>query len=111
MTDTRRPFSPRTLADRWDCSPQKVRCMIRDGEIAAFSIGKLLRIPAAEVERIECQQMANIESSHTGVPSPSDSMTANEAAFASRLARMTEGSQKLALVRSGSSEQSPHRSA
>src|SRR5687767_14422063 len=50
-----RPFSPETLADRWNCSPQKVRLMFHAGELQGFRLGKLIRIPAAEVERIECQ--------------------------------------------------------
>jgi excisionase family DNA binding protein len=53
--DNRRPFSPETLADRWGCSAEKVRLMYRAGELAGFRLGKLIRIPAAEVERYECQ--------------------------------------------------------
>lgn len=40
------PFSPKTLGERWGCSSQHIRNMIRTGEIPAFSIGKLFRIPA-----------------------------------------------------------------
>lgn len=53
---TARPFTPETLAERWECSAQKIRNMIMNGEIAAFRLGKLIRIPAIEVERIECLQ-------------------------------------------------------
>jgi excisionase family DNA binding protein len=49
-----RPFSPETLAERWECSPQLVRQMVRRGEISGFRLGKLIRIPFNEVERVEC---------------------------------------------------------
>ena len=46
---TARPYSPDTLAARWGCSAEKVRLMYRDGEIAGFRLGKLIRIPADEI--------------------------------------------------------------
>jgi excisionase family DNA binding protein len=48
-----KPYSLGTLADRWGCSTEKVRTMYRDGEITGFRIGKMIRIPASEVRRIE----------------------------------------------------------
>lgn len=100
-----RPFSPETLAERWGCSSEKVRRMYRDGELVGFRLGKLIRIPAAEVERIECQTHTGSES--IGENTASSSPTPSEAAFASRLARLTAGSPKLALVNSGGSEMPP----
>lgn len=96
-----KPYSPETLAARWDCSAEKVRLMCRDDELASFRLGKLIRIPAAEVERYECQ---NTGSSSTEENSASPSMSRSEGAFASRLARQTEGSRSLALVKSGEPE-------
>lgn len=52
------PFTVDTLAARWCCSPGAVRNRIRAGEIRTFRIGVLIRIPAAEVERIECVDAA-----------------------------------------------------
>lgn len=65
-----RPFSPETLAERWGCSSEKIRLMFHTGELAGFRLGKLIRIPAAEVERYECESTAspNIEENS---PSPS----------------------------------------
>jgi excisionase family DNA binding protein len=51
-----KPFSPETLAERWDCSAEKVRQMVHRGELPGFRLGKLIRIPAIEVERYECAQ-------------------------------------------------------
>lgn len=53
MTNSLRPFTPATLAERWSCSERHVRNLIRDGRIAAFRVGTLWRISAAEVERFE----------------------------------------------------------
>lgn len=92
-----RPYSPESLADRWGCSAEKVRLMCRHGELAAFRLGKLIRIPANEVERIECQ---NTDWSNTegNSASPTDGL-----AFELRLERLTEEKPRLALVRSGAS--------
>ncbi len=51
-----KPYSVRTLAERWGCSQGAVRQLIRSGEVASFTIGKLVRIPNCEVERYECQR-------------------------------------------------------
>ena len=51
---TARPFTPETLADRWGCSSEKIRQMVKRGELQGFRLGKLYRIPANEVERVEC---------------------------------------------------------
>jgi excisionase family DNA binding protein len=49
-----RPFTPESLSERWECSAEKVRHMFHSGELAGFRLGKLIRIPAIEVERFEC---------------------------------------------------------
>lgn len=96
--DMPRPYSPETLGDRWGCSSEKIRQMCRSGELASFRLGKLIRIPASEVERIECQ---NTDSSDTADNGASPTPNQGEGAFESRLARQTEGLPKLALVSSG----------
>src|SRR3954466_14013187 len=93
-----KPFSPETLADRWGCSAEKIRRMYHDGDLTGFRLGKLIRIPANEVERYECQ---NTPSECTAESGCSPIATARENAFEPRLARLTEGSQKLAPVKSG----------
>lgn len=50
------PFTPTTLAERWQCSERHVYNMIERGELPSFRLGgKLLRIRAEDVEAIECQ--------------------------------------------------------
>ena len=51
-----RPYTPERLAERWECSPQHIRAMLADGRVNGFKLGgKLWRISAAEVERVECR--------------------------------------------------------
>lgn len=92
-----KPYSPETLAERWGCSAEKVRLMFRNGELAGFRLGKLIRIPAAEVERYECQ---NTPSPDTEESSPSPSTTGPNRAE-SRLVRQTVAKQKLSPVSGG----------
>lgn len=80
-----KPYSPQTLADRWGCSAEKVRLMYRAGEIVGFQLGKLIRIPADEVERFECQ---NTPSPGTGESSQSHGAS-EDVREESRLARLT----------------------
>ena len=101
-----RPFSPETLAERWTCSAEKIRQMYRAGELAGFRLGKLIRIPAIEVERIEC---LNTDLSDTGGNGASPTPNQGEAAFESRLERMTGESPRLALVQSGGRGPGPSR--
>lgn len=92
-----RPYSPETLADHWGCSAEKVRLMCRDGELASFRLGKLIRIPASEVERVEC---LNIPSPNTGENGPCSSVMASDD-YESRLVRQTGGLPNLAPVNFG----------
>lgn len=46
-------YSPKTLAQRWECSAEHVCNLITRKEIACFRVGRLLRITAYEVERFE----------------------------------------------------------
>ena len=90
-----RPYSPETLGAHWGCSSEKIRQMCRKGELGYFRLGKLIRIPANEVERVECLNTASCGTETNGA-SPTESH-----AFGLRLERLTEGSPKLALVQSG----------
>jgi excisionase family DNA binding protein len=90
-TPPARPFSPETLAERWGCSAEKVRQMFHRGELAGFRLGKLIRIPAIEVERFEAecsQTQQDINSSNIAGNTPSRSAGA-PVVVESRLARLT----------------------
>src|SRR5690606_15733807 len=84
-----KPYSPETLAERWGCSAEKVRIMYRNGELPGFRLGKLIRIPAAEVERYECQTTST-DSLGTEADGLSHGTTPpDELRRESRLARLT----------------------
>jgi excisionase family DNA binding protein len=70
-------YTPRTLADRWNCSERHVRNMIADGELPAFRLGgKLLRIRSEDVEKIECQSGASADCGESSA-SPGQMQTAS----------------------------------
>ncbi len=48
-----RPFTPKTLAEHWQCNTQTVRRRIADGSLRAFRVGRDYRIPRAEVAAFE----------------------------------------------------------
>lgn len=97
-----RPYSPETLADRWGCSAEKVRLMYRNGELPGFRLGKLIRIPAAEVERYECQ---NTPSPDTAESSPSLGASLDEnTRYELRQARLTNDWRKPAPATCGPDE-------
>jgi excisionase family DNA binding protein len=90
-----RPYSPETLSDRWGCSSETVRQMCRRGDLASFRLGKLIRIPASEVERVECQNTALSGTEGNGA-SPTE-LPAVEL----RLERLIGDGPKLSLVQCG----------
>lgn len=50
-----RAFTVATLAAEWQCSEGVIRKAIADGRLGHFRLGTLIRIPAEEVARFECQ--------------------------------------------------------
>ncbi|MEW4466279.1 helix-turn-helix domain-containing protein [Parasphingorhabdus sp. JC815] len=105
------PFSPQTLAKRWNCTPQFIRDLVEAGELDYFKLGKkLIRIPAAAVVRFECENLIREHSSSNG-NGGSASIEENSLSSGTelpdnhqleyRLGRMTVGSPKLSLVVSG----------
>ncbi|MGK7663332.1 MULTISPECIES: helix-turn-helix domain-containing protein [unclassified Marinovum] len=56
---TARPFTPDTLAARWDCSAETVRQLFKRGALRGFRVGRMIRIPADAVEEYECQTSAS----------------------------------------------------
>lgn len=48
-----KPYSVDMVAERWGCSSQHIRSLIAKGSLPAFRVGKLIRIPAIEVEEFE----------------------------------------------------------
>ncbi len=51
-----RPFTPDTLADRWDVSAETVRQLCHRGELRSFRVNRMFRIPHAAVEEFEARE-------------------------------------------------------
>lgn len=49
------PYTPETLAERWGCSAETIRQMVKAGRLQGFRVGRMFRIPASAVEDHECQ--------------------------------------------------------
>ncbi|WP_376743122.1 excisionase family DNA-binding protein [Paradevosia shaoguanensis] len=49
------PFTVEALAERWECSGQHIRDLVAQGKIGAFRVGRLIRIPVAEVIAFEAR--------------------------------------------------------
>ncbi|RKQ73493.1 helix-turn-helix domain-containing protein [Oceanibaculum indicum] len=50
---SQRPYTPEALAERWGCSHQHIRDMVRAGKLPAFRVGRLIRIRREDVEAFE----------------------------------------------------------
>jgi excisionase family DNA binding protein len=57
-----RAFTVASLAAEWECSEGVIRKAIADGRLGCFRLGTLIRIPAEEVKRFECQNTQSSDS-------------------------------------------------
>ncbi len=80
------PFTPETLAGRWQCHHTTIRKMIARGELKSFRVGgTLLRIRARDVEEFErCQNTDSDATETNGLQSPEQEQAESEL----RLARI-----------------------
>ncbi|WP_430521658.1 helix-turn-helix domain-containing protein [Alloyangia pacifica] len=54
-----RPLTPEMLADRWHCSSETIRQMVKRGDLRGFRVGRMIRIPIDAIEEHECQKSAS----------------------------------------------------
>jgi excisionase family DNA binding protein len=66
---TARAFTVASLAQEWDCSEGAIRKLVATGALGSFRVGTLIRIPAAEVERYECQNTPSSDSAAASLSS------------------------------------------
>ncbi len=77
-------YTPKTLAERWQCNARHIRRMVDRGDLPGFRLGgKLLRIRGEDVEAYECA------CSDTEESGPSHGETATETVAALQQARKT----------------------
>jgi excisionase family DNA binding protein len=81
-----RAYTVARLAAEWQCSEGVIRKAIADGRLGHFRLGTLIRIPAEEVERFECQ---NTRSSVSAAATQSSIETMRESATGSDFRRPT----------------------
>ena len=90
-----RPFTPDQLADRWQCSAETIRQMVRRGELRAFRTGRMIRIPRdAVMEHEECQSSQSDDSKGDSVPSGAIPRPADAGAIVLRQAQQRKPAQK-----------------
>ncbi|WP_425441851.1 helix-turn-helix domain-containing protein [Thioclava dalianensis] len=54
-------WTPDMLAERWHCSAETVRQMVKRGELHGFRTGRMIRIPWGAIEEHECQTSASAD--------------------------------------------------
>ncbi|TQM94129.1 helix-turn-helix domain-containing protein [Roseinatronobacter monicus] len=56
LLETDRPLNPEQLADRWSCSAEMVRKLVKQGKLDGFRVGSLYRILSDSILEYEkCQ--------------------------------------------------------
>lgn len=53
MAEPARPYTVERLAQHWECSADHIYDLVQEGKLRHFRVGRLIRIPRAEVERVE----------------------------------------------------------
>lgn len=66
-----RPYTPETLAERWQCSAETVRQLVHRGELPGFRVGRMIRIARAAVEEYESCRQTSASSDFAADSAPS----------------------------------------
>lgn len=53
MIDSKPPYTPQQLSERWQCSVPTIHQLIARGDLRSFRVGKMYRIPFRVVEEYE----------------------------------------------------------
>lgn len=92
---TPRPFTPDMLAERWQCSAETIRQMVKAGDLRGFRVGRMIRIPYEAVEEIECQTSAS-DACEVDIASTGPTRRASESVISLRHAPAKRQRQKAA---------------
>ncbi|WP_083903063.1 excisionase family DNA-binding protein [Octadecabacter antarcticus] len=90
-----RPYTPDTHADRWQCSAETIRQLIKQKRLVAFRLGRLFRIPAQSVKDFEQCQTSQLETSEVASACIGGNQTENGPALVYRHAPERRPRQKL----------------
>ncbi|WP_425309753.1 excisionase family DNA-binding protein [Falsirhodobacter halotolerans] len=91
-----KPWTPEMIADRWMCSGETVRQMIRDGRLPAFRVGRMMRVTNQALEEYECKTSGS-DASTTALSSCGTSRTAPADAIVLRHTRPKTQNAKRAI--------------
>lgn len=81
-----RPFTPETLAERWDCSPEHVRTLCKQGRLRSFKIGRgLYRVPPDAVTEYEARAWNSGSTEDGGTPTGKKGQKRDDAPFVPRI--------------------------
>ncbi|RMC33731.1 helix-turn-helix domain-containing protein [Paracoccus alkanivorans] len=53
MAEPARPYTPDQLAERWQCSAETIRNLVKSKQLPGFRCGRMIRIPRQSVEEYE----------------------------------------------------------
>lgn len=101
-----RAFTVASLAREWECSEGVIRKLVASGALGSFRIGTLIRIPADEVERFECR---NIASNDSAAASPASGEMPRESDTESAYMRPTGLARRRRLGADGQEAATIHR--
>jgi excisionase family DNA binding protein len=69
-----RPATPDMLGERWGCSAETVRQMVKRGELRGFRVGRMIRIPWDAVEELEACKTSPTTVSGSGSATPTPAL-------------------------------------
>ena len=88
--ENRRPYTVKSLAERWDCSEEHIRKLVRSGKLPAFSLGgKLIRIAVEDVGLWE--KARNLSGTGESLPSASLRQDADSGALSEQMTSPPRG--------------------
>ncbi|WP_423227682.1 helix-turn-helix domain-containing protein [Salipiger profundus] len=87
MSGSPHPLTPDQVAERWNCSAETVRQLIKRGKLQGFRVGRMFRIPAAAVEEFEAWQTFPSDATVEGGASLGSSQTESGPVLSYREAR------------------------
>ncbi|WP_420837210.1 helix-turn-helix domain-containing protein [Chachezhania antarctica] len=70
------------LADRWMCSAETVRQLVKRGDLRGFRVGRMIRIPIDAVEEYEC--LTSVSDASGAVSASTGTMAGSDGAISLR---------------------------
>ena len=78
------------VAERWSCSPGKVRSLIKSGDLPALRLGTMLRVPVAALSAFEARCEIQISPASAASPAETHGTSITPAVASLRAARIEQ---------------------